>query len=85
MDSVEGNLLAVERAGYHVVGHFSLPDSSWWDHYFNPLKERIAMLRKKYPQDPEARHILDEQDLEMEFFRKYSDYFGYEFYVMQKR
>lgn len=84
MDSVAGNLLAVERAGYRVVGHFSLPDSSWWDHYFNPLKERIAMLREKYPQDPEARHILDEQDMEMEFFRKYSDYFGYEFYVMQK-
>jgi SAM-dependent methyltransferase len=84
MESVEGNLLAVERAGYRVVGHFTLPDSSWWDDYFNPLKERIVMLREKYPQDPEARRVLDEQDLEMELFRKYSDFFGYEFYIMQK-
>ncbi len=84
MESVEGNLLSVERAGYRVVGHFTLPDSSWWDDYFNPLKKRITMLREKYPQDPEARRILDEQDLEMELFQKYSDFFGYEFYVMQK-
>jgi SAM-dependent methyltransferase len=84
MGSVEENLLAVERASYRTLGHFTLPDSSWWDNYFNPLKERIAMLREKYPQDPEAQSVLDEQDLEMELFQKYSDCFGYEFYVMQK-
>ncbi len=26
MELVEGNLLSVERAGYRVVGHFTLPD-----------------------------------------------------------
>lgn len=85
MNSVDENLNALAEAGYREVGHFTLPDSSWWDDYFNPLKERAIMLRKKYADDPEALGVLDENDREMELFRKYSDYFGYVFYVMQKR
>jgi len=85
MGSVEDNLLAVERAGYRVVGHFSLPDSSWWDDYYNPLKERVTMLREKYADDRDALRLLDENDREMEFFRKYSDFYGYVFYVVQKK
>ena len=85
MGSVEDNLLAVERAGYRVVGHFSLPDSSWWDDYYNPLKERVTMLREKYADDRDALRLLDENDREMELFRKYSDFYGYVFYVVQKK
>ena len=83
MKSVEGNLESLARAGYREVGHFTLLDSCWWDGYFNPLQKRVTMLREKYADDAEALRLLDENDTEMELFRKYSDYYGYVFYVMQ--
>jgi ubiquinone/menaquinone biosynthesis C-methylase UbiE len=84
MGTVDENIQRLERQGFELVEHFHLPDSSWWDNYFNPLAERIAMLRKKYAGNAEAQNQLDEEHAEMELFRKYSKYYGYEFYVAQK-
>ena len=36
--SVSQNLKAIADEGYSIVGHFTLPDSSWWDGYYTPLE-----------------------------------------------
>jgi ubiquinone/menaquinone biosynthesis C-methylase UbiE len=83
MDTVDGNLARLADAGYREISHFVLPDSCWWDDYYNPLEKRIVMLEKKYADDSEAQDLLNENRREIEFFRKYSDFYGYVFYVMQ--
>jgi cyclopropane fatty-acyl-phospholipid synthase-like methyltransferase len=83
MNSLEANLASLVNAGYREVGHFTLPDSSWWDDYFHPLEKRIEMLSEKYADDPEAQLLLKENRREIELFSKYSDWYGYVFYVMQ--
>jgi ubiquinone/menaquinone biosynthesis C-methylase UbiE len=85
MNTVEENLASLADAGYREIGHFVLPDSCWWDDYYNPLKKRIVMLGKKYADDPEAQDILNEHRREIEFFRKYSDFYGYVFFIMKTR
>jgi len=42
------------------------------------------MLRDKYRDDVEAIQLLDESQLEIDLYRKYSDWYGYVFYIMQK-
>jgi ubiquinone/menaquinone biosynthesis C-methylase UbiE len=84
MGTIDVNIQRLEKQGYRLIEHFHLPDSSWWDNYYNPLAERIAMLRKKYAGNAEARNQLDEEYGEIELFRTYSKYYGYEFYVAQK-
>jgi ubiquinone/menaquinone biosynthesis C-methylase UbiE len=84
MGTISENLQKIERQGYQLVDHFPLPDSSWWEGYYNPLAERVAMLRKKYAGNPEAQSSLDEELAEIALFRKYSSYYGYEFYIAQK-
>jgi hypothetical protein len=66
------------------VGHFVLPDFCWTENYFKPLEKRIVMLREKYEQHPEALAILDNEAWEIEIFNRYSSWYGYVFYVMQK-
>jgi cyclopropane fatty-acyl-phospholipid synthase-like methyltransferase len=78
------NIHRLEMQGYRLVDHFHLPDSSWWENYYNPLSERIARLRKKYAGNTEAQNLLDGEQFEIDLFRNYSNYFGYEFYVAQK-
>jgi len=84
MRTIEENIRRFERQGYRLVEHFHLPDSSWWENYYNPLAERVAMLREKYADKPEVQNALDEELAEIELFRKHSSYYGYEFYVAQK-
>ena len=84
MGTVDENVQRIERQGFNLVEHFHLPDSSWWKNYYNPLAERIAMLREKYANNTEAQKLLDEEYAEIELFRKYSSYYGYEFYIAQK-
>lgn len=83
MATVEENLARLSRAGYRALGHFSLPERAWWNEYYNPMAERIRNLREKYRGNDEAQGILDMEYAEIELYRKYSDYYGYVFYVMQ--
>jgi SAM-dependent methyltransferase len=83
MRTVEENLEIVQAAGYREIGHFVLPPSAWWEGYYTPQEARIAMLRDKYRDDMEATQLLDESQLEIDLYRKYSDWYGYVFYLMQ--
>ncbi len=84
MDAIDENIQRVERQGFKLVQHFHLPDSSWWENYYKPLAERVSMLREKYADNAEAQNALDEELAEIALFRKYSEYYGYEFYIAQK-
>jgi SAM-dependent methyltransferase len=84
MRGVAAHLDAIAAAGYELVEHFTLPESAWWEDYFHPLEARIARLRPKFAGDAEAEAILDEQQREMQMYRQYADWFGYEFYVMRR-
>jgi cyclopropane fatty-acyl-phospholipid synthase-like methyltransferase len=80
----EENLALLQKAGYHEVGHFTLPDSAWWQDYYTPLEKRITMLTEKYHNNDEALAFLDNSQSEIDLYRKYSEWYGYVFYVMQK-
>ncbi len=83
MATVEENLARIQSSGYHLLDHFILPESAWWQPYYHPMAARITHLREKYLSDPEAQHILDNAQLEIEMYHKYSAWYGYVFYVMQ--
>jgi ubiquinone/menaquinone biosynthesis C-methylase UbiE len=83
MTSVKENLKTIESLGYRLLGHFTLPESCWLEEYYAPMLERIAMLRLKYADDVEKQAMLDEELAEITLYRKYSDWYGYEFYIMQ--
>ncbi len=82
---IETNLAAANDCGFEVLGHFTLPDSAWWESYYNPLSERLNSCREKYSSDPEKIGMIEAIQMEIEIYRKYSKYYGYEFFVMQRR
>lgn len=85
IQSVDGNLSRIERQGYTLAGHFTLPESAWWEPYYLPMQTRLKQLREKYAQEPDALSILDSEEQEIGLYRRYSSWYGYEFYVMQAR
>jgi SAM-dependent methyltransferase len=85
MVDAESNLKTISKNGFDIIGHFTLPDVAWLEHYYNPLEKRLAVLLKQYASDPDWVTVLDSFQREIEIYRRYSDYFGYIFYVMQRR
>lgn len=84
MVDVDTNLAVIRDCKYEVLGHFTLPESAWWDQYYHPLEDRLRLIREKYAADPEKLEVVESFQVEIDFYRKYSSYYGYAFYLMQR-
>jgi SAM-dependent methyltransferase len=82
---IKSNISLIQNEGFHLLSHFTLPKSSWIDNFYSPMEKRIKELKKKYHDKKIALQVFEECEKEIKIFNKYSDYFGYEFFVMQKR
>ncbi|MDD9942155.1 MAG: class I SAM-dependent methyltransferase, partial [Myxococcales bacterium] len=74
-------LAIIDRCGFELIAHFTLPNEAWWDDFYTPLAARVKVLRKKYAGDEEAIGILDQLAREPELHRSNSHYYAYEFFV----
>lgn len=82
--TIEENIQRIEGTGYHSTGYFILPESDWWTDYYNPITEKLPTLLEKHKADTEAVEILKLQEKEIEIYRRYSEYYGYVFYIAEK-
>ncbi len=74
----------IKSAGYEVIASFLLPTDSWWINYYGPAEKRVEEMRVKYKADGEVQQNLDIFQKEIEIYKKYSEYYGYYFYIMRK-
>lgn len=82
--TVEENMELILKCGYTLLGQFTLPEDAWWIEYYNPLEERINNLREKYIDDLEALAVLENEQREIDMYKKYYQWYGSVFFVMQK-
>ncbi len=84
MTDVDANLAMIRACGYKEIGHFPLPESAWWDEYYDPLGRRLPALRAQHAADPEKMAMLAAMQTEIDMYRKYSAYYGNVFYLMRR-
>lgn len=84
MGRVPDVLAAIERIGFSLIGHFTVPDAAWWEDFYTPMEIRIGELRDKYGADDEALVVLDQLAQEPEMHRRHSEYYAYEFFVLRR-
>lgn len=83
--SVENNIEAMQKSGYRFVTSFVLPDSCWTDNYFIPREAAGKVLLEKYPGNKTVEDFIAGMRYEAELFAKYSEHYGYVFYIGKKR
>jgi ubiquinone/menaquinone biosynthesis C-methylase UbiE len=83
--TIEKNLKIIEKCKYKVIGYFPLPEDAWWDLYYTPLEKRLKNLRVKFKDNQKAMDMINEEQLEIDLFRKYNSWYGSVFYIMQKQ
>ena len=81
---IQGNLQIIKKCGLRLVDFFILPESAWWENYYIPLQEQILRFKEKYKNDQFASEITDMLQTEIDIYKKFSDFYGYVFYIMQK-
>lgn len=84
MGRVPDVLAAIERGGFSLVGHFTLPDEAWWDDFYTPMQRRIEELRGRYADDGEALAALDQVAQEPEMHKRHFGCYAYEFFVARR-
>ena len=85
LPTIEENLKTIEKCGYEIIDYFPLPEDAWWEFYYDPLQERLKKLEIKYQDNPEAMESINEEWIEIDIFKKYNDWYGSVFFVMQKK
>lgn len=83
--SIEKNLNLIANNNLNIIAYFKLPESSWWDNLYIPLEKNIEKKRIKYANDKIKLEQINEMSIEIDMFRKYSDYYGYCFFITQKQ
>lgn len=83
--NLDDTIKLIKKADFKLLSHFTLPNSSWMDNFYDPMAKRIDELKKKYAHNEIALHVLTTAEQEIDIFKKYSDYFGYEFFIMKRK
>jgi len=83
--TINDNLRIIEKCGYKIIGYFPLPEDAWWDLYYTPLEKRLKDLRLKFNDNPKAMEMIEDEQMEINLFRKYNSWYGSVFYIMQKQ
>ena len=81
---MKSNVELIQNEGFHLISHFTLSESVWLNSYYLPMEKELSYLNKKYRGNKIALGVFERMRNEINFYRKYSKYYGYEFFVMQK-
>lgn len=73
------NISRANRAGFSVLSTHRLPSSAWWINYYNPLRDRMKQIEIT----PVSQLVIRETEEEMAVFEKFSNFYGYTFYVLR--
>jgi len=79
--TIENNLELIHEAAYEVIDHFTLPENDWLEEYYAPMEKRLDLLEQKYAGDPFALEMIQYSRKEIDDYRYYSDWYGYEFFI----
>jgi ubiquinone/menaquinone biosynthesis C-methylase UbiE len=78
------NIETIKKEGYNLISNFTLPESAWLNNYYLPVEKELPRLNKKYQGNEVALAVFEGFRNEVDFYRKYSKFYSYEFFVMQK-
>ncbi len=75
----------IKKYGYNLIANFKFQeDPDWWENLYIPLEKHLPEVKKKYSHKKEFLAEIEFTEQEINFFKKYSNFYGYMFYIMQK-
>ena len=83
--NIEEKIETIKKEEFNLISNFTLPESAWLNNYYLPMEKVLPRLNKKYQGNEVALAIFEAFKNEADFYRKFSNFYGYEFFIMQKK
>jgi ubiquinone/menaquinone biosynthesis C-methylase UbiE len=84
IDTIPNKVAGLQRSGYLPVACFILPEECWTDHFYvHQVKARQVFL-EKHRGNKMAEELVENERREARLYERYSDYYGYVFYIGKK-
>jgi len=84
LDTVESNISVMQKLGFGFVAAFALPEECWTDNYFIPREAAEKAFMEKHPGNTTVEDYIKNSKHEMDLYSKYSQHYGYVFYIGKK-
>lgn len=84
IDTIANKVQQLRDAGYHDICSFVLPTECWTDNFYLPQKEAQRIFLELHPDNKTAVELVSNQRHEAELYSRFSDYYGYVFYVARR-
>jgi SAM-dependent methyltransferase len=84
VDTASAKMRLLEAHGYSPIGYFPLPKYCWLENYYRPLQNGFDDFVARHEGSDAARSIVDAERKEIALYKRYSDFFGYGFYMARK-
>ena len=81
--TVQDKIDLIQNERFFLISNFTLPKSSWLDSFYLLMQEQLIRLNRKYQGNEIASGIFEEMKNEINLYKKFSDFYGYEFFIMQ--
>ncbi|MFC1482979.1 class I SAM-dependent methyltransferase [Candidatus Margulisiibacteriota bacterium] len=83
INTIEDKIKIIKKINLQLINHFTLPKSDWLQ-YHDFLQKRMNYLKENESDNKELMEYIKNEEAEIEMYNKYSDYYGYEFFIIQK-
>lgn len=84
LDTIGQNISIMQKTGYSLAAAFVLPEKCWMDNYFIPREAAEKALLSKYPSNKTLEDYIAHDKYEVALYSKYSQFYGYVFYIGKK-
>lgn len=84
IDTIPNKLLQLQQAGYIPVACFILPETCWTNNFYVLQEQMQEAFLKKHGGNKTAEMLVANEQREAELYEKYSQYYGYAFYIGKK-
>lgn len=74
---------AITSQGFKLIDDFVLSATGWWDNYYVPLQAVLDRFRIKHSGNADALEVAAKCQQEIDLYGKYSDFYGYVFFILQ--
>lgn len=84
IDTAAAKIKQLEESGYMLMGYFPLPKECWAENYYSPLEASFDNFSLRQSHSQAAQALITEQNQEIAFYERSSDYMSYGFYIAKK-
>lgn len=82
VDTASNKIAFLEKHGFSLLGYFVLPKHCWMENYYGQIHFDEFLERQGHSEA--AIKTVEAQTKEMALYEKYSDYYGYGYYIAKR-